>query len=190
MRSKYLQGFFYSNILKGIFSIDLGAVGIFSESEKTGYKNMSADLLKLAEERGLEHEEDKWIMDKDIRIKRTQDIINALPYLSGGAKSASHLTDVTPKIIVLAAIDGGNHIFMNIVREEKGELIFDLNALDEVISDYSDIIKSDIFIGVRTGFLKDTQDKIIEYAKNKENVHIGTIKEITDKFSDEIPKLI
>ena len=181
---------FYSNILKGIFSIDLGAVGIFSESEKTGYKNMSADLLKLAEERGLEHEEDKWIMDKDIRIKRTQDIINALPYLSGGAKSASHLTDVTPKIIVLAAIDGGNHIFMNIVREEKGELIFDLNALDEVISDYSDIIKSDIFIGVRTGFLKDTQDKIIEYAKNKENVHIGTIKEITDKFSDEIPKLI
>ena len=25
---------FYSNILKGIFSIDLGAVGIFSESEK------------------------------------------------------------------------------------------------------------------------------------------------------------
>ena len=166
---------FYSNILKGIFSIDLGAVGIFSESEKTGYKNMSADLLKLAEEKG---------------IKRTQDIINALPYLSGGAKSASHLTDVTPKIIVLAAIDGGNHIFMNIVREEKGELIFDLNALDEVISDYSDIIKSDIFIGVRTGFLKDTQDKIIEYAKNKENVHIGTIKEITDKFSDEIPKLI
>ncbi len=43
---------------------------------------------------------------------------------------------------------------MNIIREEKGELIFDLNALDEVISDYSDIIKSDIFIGVRTGFLK------------------------------------
>ena len=181
---------FYSNILKGIFSIDLGTVGIFSESEKTGYKNMSTELLKLAEEKGLTHDEDKWIMDKDIRIKRTQDIINALPYLSGGAKSASHLTDVTPKIIILAAIDGGNHIFMNIVREEKGELIFDLDALDEVISDYADIIKSDIFIGVRTGFLKDTQDKIIEYAKDKENVHVGTINEITDKFSNEIPKLI
>ncbi|WP_299526182.1 type I-B CRISPR-associated protein Cas7/Cst2/DevR [uncultured Methanobrevibacter sp.] len=181
---------FYSNILKGIFSIDLGCLGVFSESEKTGYKNMSNDLLKLAEEKGLEHENNAWIMDKSIRIKRAQDVINALPYLSGGAKSTSHLTDVTPKIIVLAAIDGGNHIFMNIVREEKGELIFDLNALDEVISDYSDIIKSDIFIGMRTGFLKDTQDEIIEYAGEKENIHVGTIKEITDKFSDEIPKLI
>lgn len=181
---------FYSNVLKGIFSIDLGCVGVFSEIEKTGYKNMSKDLLKLAEERKLIHEEDKWIMDKDSRIKRTQDVINALPYLHGGAKSALHLTDVTPKIIVLAAIDGGNHIFMNIVREEKGNVVFDLDALDEVISDYSDIIKSDIFIGIRTGFLKDTQNKIMEYAENKNNIHVGTIKEMTDKFSNEIPKLI
>lgn len=181
---------FYSTILKGIFSIDLNSVGVFSESEKSGYKNMSEDLLKLAEEKGLIHEESKWIMDKDIRIKRTQDVINALPYLAGGAKNTSHLTDVTPKILVLAAIDGGNHILMNVVREENDEIIFDIEALDEVINEYSDILKSDIFIGLRSGFLKDTQDKIIEYAKDKDNVHVGPIKEITDRFSKEIPKLI
>lgn len=181
---------FYSTILKGIFSIDLNSVGVFSESEKTGYKNMSKELLELAEENDLIHEGSEWIMDKNIRVKRTQDIINALPYLSGGAKNTSHLTDVTPKILVLAAIDGGNHIFMNVVREENGETIFDIDALDEVINEYSDILKTDIFIGLRSGFLKDTQNKIIEYANGKDNVKVGTIKEITDAFSEKIPELI
>lgn len=181
---------FYSTILKGIFSIDLTSLGVFCESEKTGYRNMYPKLIELAEEKGLTHEDDYWMLDSETRSKRAQDIINALPYLSGGAKNTSHLTDVTPKILVLAAIDGGNHIFMNIVREENGETIFDIDALDEVIDEYSDILKTDIYIGLRSGFLKDIQDIIIEYAKNKENVHVGTIKEMTDKFSDEIPKLI
>ena len=181
---------FYSTILKGIFSIDLTSLGVFCESEKTGYRNMYPKLIELAEEKGLTHEDDYWMLDSETRSKRAQDIINALPYLSGGAKNTSHLTDVTTKILVLAAIDGGNHIFMNIVREENGETIFDIDALDEVINEYSDILKTDVYIGLRSGFLKDIQDIIIEYAKNKENVHVGTIKEMTDKFSEEIPKLI
>lgn len=181
---------FYSTILKGIFSIDLASLGVFCESEKTGYRNMHPKLVELAEENGLNHDNEYWMLDDETRIKRAQDIINALPYLSGGAKNTSHLTDVTPKILVLAAIDGGNHIFMNIVREENEETIFDIDALDEVINEYSDILKTDVYIGLRSGFLKDTQDKIIEYANDKDNVHVGTIKEMTDKFSDEIPKLI
>lgn len=181
---------FYSTILKGIFSIDLSSLGVFCESEKTGYRNMYPSLVELAEEKGLNHDGDYWMLDNETRIKRAQDIINALPYLSGGAKNTSHLTDVTPKILVLAAIDGGNHIFMNIVREENGETVFDIAALDEVINEYSDILKTDVFIGLRSGFLKDTQDKIIQYAKDKNNVQVGTIKEMTDKFSKEIPKLI
>lgn len=181
---------FYSTILKGIFSIDLNSLGVFNESEKTGYRNMYPKLIEIAEEKGLAHEDDNWVLDKDIRIKRAQDIIKALPYLSGGAKNTSHLTDVTPKILVLAAIDGGNHIFMNIVREESGNTIFDIDALDEVINEYSDIIKTKIFIGLRAGFLKDTQEKIKEYAKDNDRIIVGTIKEVTDQFSEEIPKLI
>lgn len=181
---------FYSTVLKGIFSIDLSSVGVFFEIEKTGYMNMYPKLVDIAKDSGLDKDNDKWIMDDETRIKRVQDVINAFPYLSGGAKNTSHLTDVSPKILVLTAIDGGNHIFMNVVREEKGEVVFDIDAFDEVINEYWDILKSDVFIGIRTGFLKDTQDKIIEYANQKDNVHVGTIKEMTDKFSSEIPKLI
>lgn len=181
---------FYSTILKGIFSLDLNSLGVFNESEKTGYRNMYPKLIESAEEEGLIHDEGCWKLDDETRIKRATDVIKALPYLEGGAKNTSHLTDVTPKILVLAAIDGGNHIFMNIVREENGETLFDIDALDEVINEYSDIIKTKIFIGLREGFLKETQNQIKEYAKDKDNIIVGTIKEITDKFSEEIPQLI
>ena len=181
---------FYSTILKGIFSIDLSSLGVFCESEKTGYRNMYPKLIELAEEKGLSHEDEYWVLDDETRIKRAKNIINALPYLSGGAKNTSHLTDVTPKVLILTAIDGGNHIFMNIVREENEKTIIDIDALDEVIKEYSDILQTDIFIGFRSGFLKETHDKILEYAKDKNNVKIGTIKEITDEFSKEISKLV
>lgn len=180
---------FYSTVLKGIFSLDLGCLGVFNETEKTGYRNMYPKLVELAKEKGLTNDEDAWILDDETRVKRAQDVINSLPYLSGGAKASSHLTDVSPKILVLTAIDGGNHIFMNIVREENGEVVFDLNAFDEVIKEYGDIIKSDIFIGTRTGFLKETQEEIMKYAEDK-NIHVGTIKEMANKFAEEIPKLI
>lgn len=181
---------FYSTVLKGIFSLDLGCLGVFNETEKTGYRNMYPKLVELAKEKGLTNDEDAWILDDETRVRRAQDVINSLPYLSGGAKASSHLTDVSPKILVLTAIDGGNHIFMNIVREENGEVVFDLNAFDEVVKEYGDIIKSDIFIGTRTGFLKETQEEIMKYAEDKENIHVGTIKEMANKFAEEIPKLI
>ena len=67
----------------------------------------------------------------------------------------SHLTDVSPKFLVLAVIDGGNHIFMNIVKEENGESVIDIEALEEVLEEYSDCCLSDIYIGRRKGFMDD-----------------------------------
>ena len=151
---------------------------------------MYPKLIEFAQERGLKNKEGQWILDDKIRIKRTQNIINALPYLSGGAKNTTHLTDVSPKILVLAAIDSGNNIFMNTVYEKNNQLVFDIDALDEVINEYEDILKTDVYIGLRKGFLNELQSDIIEYGKSKSKVHVGSIKEMTDKFSNEIPKLI
>ena len=181
---------FYSTVLKGIFSIDISSIGVFSETERLGYRNMYPRLIEFAEKRGLKNKDGQWILDDETRIKRTQNIINALPYLSGGAKNTTHLTDVSPKIVVLAAIESGNNIFMNIIYEKNNQIVFDIEALDEVINDYKDILKTDVYIGLRRGFLEEIKNDIIEYGKSKSNVHVGSIKEITDKFSNEIPKLI
>jgi CRISPR-associated protein Cst2 len=183
---------FYSTILKGIFSVDLDSLGVFYGAEKTGYKNMYPKLEALAEEKGLSLEEEnkKWTMPEDMRIKRTQDVIKALPYLQGGAKLTSHLTDVSPKLVILAAIDGGNHIFMNIVKEENGEAIMDIEALKEVLNEYDDSLLTDVYIGLRKGFMDELEPLIKELSEENSKIHVGTIKEATDQFSNKIPELM
>lgn len=183
---------FYSTVLKGIFSIDLDSIGVFYAEEKTGYKNMYPDLEEKAEEKNLikDEENGKWTMPDDIRVKRAQDVINALPHLQGGAKLTSHLTDVSPKLIVLTAIDGGNHIFMNIAKEVDGEATIDIEALKEVLSEYQDVLLTDVYIGRRKGFLNNLEEDIKKLVNDNTNINSGTIKEATEKFSDKIPELI
>lgn len=183
---------FYSTVLKGIFSLDLDSLGVFYTNEKTGYKNMYPKLEEEAEEKGLTKDEENgsWSMPVDIRIKRAQDVIKALPYLQGGAKLTSHLTDVSPKFVILAVIDGGNHIFMNIVKEEDGEPLIDIEALKEVINEYSDCLLTDVYIGSRKGFMDSINNDIKKLAEENSNIKSGTIKEAVDQFTDKISELM
>ena len=182
---------FYSTVLKGIFSIDLNSLGVFYADEKTGYKNMYPNLVEKAEEKGLikDEENGKWIMPEEIRIKRAQDVIKALPYLQGGAKLTSHLTDVSPKFLVLVVIDGGNHIFMNIIKEEDGEPLLDIDALEEVIKNIRFCL-TDIYIGRRKGFMDNIGPEITKLAQENANIKLGTIKEAVDQFADNISELL
>lgn len=183
---------FYSTVLKGIFSVDLDSLGVFYATEKTGYKNMHPKLEEIAEEKGLLHEEEnkKWTMSQDVRTRRARDVIKALPYLQGGAKLTSHLTDVSPKFIVLVAIDGGNHIFMNIAKEDEGEAVIDIEALKEVIDEYGDSLLTDVYIGRRKGFMDELGEPLKKLAGENNKIHVGTIKEAVDQFSDKIPELM
>ena len=158
---------FYSTIFKGIFSIDIDLAGRFYEIEKSGYQNMSPKLISKAKEMGLEHNEEEkyWRLPVDIRRKRIKETILALPYLSGGAKLTEHLTDVSPKFLILAVIEGGNHIFMN-VADENG---INFDALSQVIEDYKDIILSDIYIAKREGFLDKMDKELSEFGNKKWN---------------------
>ena len=153
---------FYSCVLKGILSLDLTAVGTFYDIDKTGYKNISSDLATVIEEAGGKRQDEKspWILPKEIRVRRVQDTLKALAVLHGGAKLTSHLTDVTPKLIVLTVLDGGNHPFMNILGDKDGEPEFSVEALEQVITDYADRILDDIYIGRRIGFMDEWQPSI------------------------------
>ena len=183
---------FYSTVLKGIFSIDLDNLGVFYAVERTGYKNMYPKLEEIALEHGLTHEEKnkKWVMPEEIRIKRAQDVIKALPHLQGGAKLTSHLTDVSPKFIILTAIDGGNHIFMNIAKEVEGEATIDLDALTGVIEEYSDSLLTDIYIGRRKGFLDELDEEMTTLSNENPNFKSGNIKETVENFTTIIPELM
>lgn len=185
---------FYSTVFKGIFSLDIDNVGVFFSSEKTGFKNMYPRLEEIAQKSGAIKNGNKWTLPKDIRVKRAMDTISALPYLSGGAKQGSHLTDVTPKFLILAILDCGNHIFMNIAPENNGEALINIDGLNEVINDYSKNLLSDIYIGRRKGFMDNMDNDLLKLVENhkqsERKVVYGSINEIVKSFVEKIPEIM
>ncbi len=175
---------FYSTIFKGIFSIDIDNVGKFYEVEKTGYKNMYPELIKKAQKIKLEHnkEEKFWRLPLKTRKKRIKDVVLSLPFLSGGAKLTEHLTDVSPKFLILAVIEGGNHIFMNIGNEAG----INFDALSQVIQDYKGIILSDIFIGRREGFLDEMNKDLSDFGNKKWGRDGKEIKVIVNSINNVV----
>ena len=159
---------FYSCVLQGIFSLNLGAVGTFSAINRTGYKNIRDDYVPTIEAAGgtRENEGSPWILPKDIRVQRCRQTLEALPFLSGGAKLTSHLTDVTPKLIFLSVLEGGNHPFMNLMVEEEGVGKLSLFALRQIIGDYADRFCDAIYIGRRSGFMDDLDEKLTELSED------------------------
>lgn len=157
---------FYSCVLQGIFSLDLAAVGAFSHVNRTGYLNIHESYVPKIQDAGgtQSGEKSPWVLPKDIRVRRCQQTLLALPILSGGAKLTSHLTDVTPKLVILTVLDGGNHPFMNLMveRNEVGEL--SINALLQVIEDYADRFCDAIYIGRRIGFMDELDEELLSLA--------------------------
>lgn len=189
---------FYSCVLQGIFSLDLSAVGAFSDVNKTGYKNINADYVPTIHAAGGTQENGNapWVLPKEIRVRRCRQTLEALPLLNGGAKLTSHLTDVTPKLIILSVLDGGNHPFMNLMVEKDGVGQLSFPALREVMEDYADRFLDSIYIGRRTGFMDnlhgelsgiandtslpckvvcDSPNKVIHQLANKLDEHIGDV---------------
>lgn len=190
---------FYSTVLKGIFSLDISSVGIFQGVARTGYKNLDEaytekpEIKQSIESVQAQQQNGNWVLPKDVRVKRAKETIEALPFLSGGAKSALHLTDVTPKFIVLAVINGGNHLFMNITAELAGESLINTSALKEVIIDYKDSIISDVYIGRQEGFhdeLKGALEQLKTDLAGTKNVQILSAKQAIEEFAGSLDNFI
>lgn len=185
---------FYSTILKAIFSIDLDRVGVFNNQKRSGYRNLSNELLERARKELVE-EDGSFKLPEDIRVKRIQDVIEALYLLTGGAKQAMNLTDISPKFIILTILNSGNHIFMNVIEEQEDDFVINFNALKNVILEYKDILLSDIFIGHRAGFLDKYEKEVMDFANemNKEDIKVHynrDIKNILIEFNKLIPNMI
>jgi len=187
---------FYSVILKGIFSLDISNIGVFSLINKTGYKNLDESYVEkindsIKETNSFYDENNKeYHLPKEERIKRIQDTLIALPYLSGGAKQTLHHTDVTPKFVILTVIEGGNNLFMNIVNEnissQLDQKVINFDALNSILNDYNDIILSDIYIGRNEGFLDNLKEEIINLKDNNSKIKIDTVKKTIETFTNDI----
>ena len=178
---------FYACVLQGIFSLDLNAVGTFSDVNRTGYKNIASSYVQTIQDAGGTQVDEKasWVLPQNIRLRRCQQTLEALPVLTGGAKLTSHLTDVTPKLIVLSVLDGGNHPFMNLIVEEDGGGKLSLPALREVIEDYADRFCEAIYIGRRSGFMDELDEELNDLA-NDDNLPCEIIYDSPNKVINQL----
>lgn len=187
----------YSAVMKGMFSLDLNMVGTFSNYNKTGYMNLSDKLKEEALAAGCEELDDRYVPGKKLirmplekRVSRAVDTLKALKNISGGAMQTNNMGDVTPKFIILATTNSGNHPFSHVVssygeRDEMAKL--SVEALKEVLAEYKDDFVGKIFIGRRSGFWddmeKDLKDLQQQYA---ETVVYGPVNTIIDGYCEQV----
>lgn len=179
---------FYSNIFKGIFALDIGSAGKFTIIDKAGSKNLSKDLAEKYGKNGLKKDDKTYVIPLDLKKKRISDTITALKYLNGGAMQTLHHTDVTPKLIMLALLDNGNNIFMDVMPHNKYDAgLVNIDALSEMLEDYKDNLLSKVYIGKLSGFGTD-KDKELETFKAPDGVEvvITTPAKAIDQFVKEI----
>jgi len=193
----------YCAIMKGMFSLDISMVSTFSTYERTGYKNLSAVLREEALKNGAVEVEDPFVLDgegnhkklirlrREIREKRAVDTILALKAISGGAMQTNNMGDVTPKFIILASTNTGNHPFSHIVSS-KGqydeEVIFNFEGLVEVLKDYKSTFEGKVFIGRRSGFMDDIALQLESLKKMTDipEVEVLTVNEAIDQYCKQL----
>jgi CRISPR-associated protein Cst2 len=124
-------------------------------------KKEKKEIFKQVREYGKMYE----IADaKEKRKERASALINALAVLRGGAKQAAFGTDVSPKVLILAGLTCGNPIFNTIFEDDstaknRGKSVtINVAALKEIVNDYKDRICTPVFIGIRSGFIKNESE--------------------------------
>ena len=99
-----------------------------------------------------------------IRKERATALLKSLAVLRGGAKQAAFGTDVSSKVIIMAGMTCGNPIFNTLFEDNSLDprmgknVVLNLKALKEIISDYKDRICTPVIIGIRTGYMKNEQE--------------------------------
>jgi CRISPR-associated protein Cst2 len=168
---------FYRATLQGLLSLDMGSVGVFTYSQRTGYQNLDSIRIKQAQENGLEHLEAEraYRLPIDQRIRRVRRLIEAIPLVQGGAKQTLHYTDVTPVVTIAAVTRYGNHPFNYLFADKGDEITFNVEAFIEIIDSYRDQFLSPVYIGWRPGYAPGQRAKLATLPDSvSEVVGLGT----------------
>lgn len=196
----------YSAVMKGMFSLDLEQVGTFSSYNRTGFKNLNTELVAAAKGAGALEIMDPFYKgdtgDKarllrlplEVRKQRIKDTIKALKSISGGAMQTNNMVDVTPKFIILATTNSGNHPFSHIAGAEgpkaDDKAVLNIDALKEVLREYKDQFQGTVFIGKRAGFWDEYNEAIqalVELDKQSyPKIQVGAVNEMIDVYCTQL----
>lgn len=166
---------FYRATLKGLFSLDLRSAGTFWYRNKTGFRNLDEERVRIAREAGLEHlQEDRaYRLPLDERVQRVATLFEGLARLEGGAKQALHYTDVSPVVAIMAVTKGGNHIFGHVIgATARGLPEIHVEALKQVLNVFADDILSPVYVGWVRGYMDEERSKLEAFVDSWDGVAI------------------
>ncbi|MDA8147093.1 MAG: type I-B CRISPR-associated protein Cas7/Cst2/DevR, partial [Thermaerobacter sp.] len=154
---------FYRTVLRGALSLDLDRVGTFTYRERTGYRNLDEVRRREAQEAGLEHREEakEYRLPREERARRVACLLRGLGVLAGGAKQSIHYTDVTPVVLLLAVVAGGNNPLSFLLGADvNGQPAVDLRAVEEFARVWHDQVLSPVYAGWVQGFQDAARERL------------------------------
>lgn len=165
---------FYKATLQGLFSLNLHACGTFSYLKRTGYRNLDKIRIeKIQQIEGWEQlkNENAYRLPLEMRRKRIEGLLRGMAHIEGGAKLATHYTDVSPVFLIMAVTHGGNHMFAHIIDAVKGEPKVNLEALVEQVTELNDELCSNVFVGWTPGYYENERKDFDTRVKQIKEAH-------------------
>jgi len=200
---------FYNTQLQGIFGLAYSRLGVF-RNEGDRIELDQRLTKKYLEERKIEQHPDFpdrniYIMVDNPRKDRATKILKALAVMRGGAKQAQFGTPVHPQVLIIAGLTSGNLIFNNLFEDSPNGPKIKIDTLEEILNDFTPRLASNIYVGIRTGYLDaENESKLREWANGKmfgkrtlndngvskeadNEVVVCTPVEAADKIVEELP---
>ena len=188
----------YTTYLQGVFTISLMDVGRFEVGEMRDLSDEIVDAHPNELQRDANNDRVYWL-PKEKRVERVQQVIQALARLRGGAHLARNLSDVTPVVVLVGFVGGGNAPFQRLFNadENNERVVLNLERLASVLSDYKDrLLKPDngkaIVFGYRPTVLANEEEVLrafLEEEPFKNCIEVaGTPKQALEKVANIVPK--
>lgn len=157
----------YSGIFAGISNVDINSISNFVISDN------QSEFRDYSSTENLDEEDIK--LSKEEKYQRVEVALRGLQYLSIQGNQNNHLTDTTPKFIILAEYKWGNNLFQGIIKKDG----VDIEALKETLEESERFRISDIWIGVSRKIendkFKTLREELVEEFKDESHIHVGTI---------------
>jgi CRISPR-associated protein Cst2 len=163
----------YTTYLQGVFTISLSDVGRFVLGEMADLSEDIVNEHKGVLQKDANNDRTYWL-PKEERIRRVKEVLLALARLRGGAHLARNLSDVTPVVVLVGFLDGGNAPFQRIFEPDDNNerVLLNLTRLRSVLEDYQDRLLVEgndkaLFFGYRPTVLANEVEVLEQFQKDK-----------------------
>lgn len=179
----------YTTYLQGAFTVSLFDVGRFEVGPGRDIPNSFTE----ENEHLSEIIDGRYELPREKRIKRVQDTLKALSVLRYGANLTRNLSDVSPVMVLIGFLDGGNAPFQKLCEPTKGEtgVLLNMERLKSVLQDYSDrFILGDggsIYFGYRPTILTNEERVVTEFEKEPLAIQcVGSPREAIEQAAQQV----